>query len=261
MLFQMGYRDIDFDIEYGDPPITKASQPDYINWLIQRGADLERRIRPVGNDQSKTSGIFSAHYAMFNLGGEIENKQGCRNTVASAIARILPLSLTDDCSCKCSTEGCTPIIYMLKNFYWDRHELPGIMDMDFIILCGGGQPYVVKDRGEVEEIQQEESALISILDEMVDELARRIGHITGDPAQLQACWENYWHDYAHAVLEKLENSRMTEDERRSAEMIGVVWKRDTNVRLTRIENQAEDTVEDKINRLFRELESIGKDVE
>ncbi|KAK8135217.1 hypothetical protein PG984_007229 [Apiospora sp. TS-2023a] len=294
MLFQMGFRDFDFDIQYGLPPITRASRWDYIYWLIQRGTDLRRRIWPVGNDQYETSGIFSAHFAMFNLGDNLPyNFQDRPNPLASAIARVLPLNLTDYCSCQCSVDGCTPFIYMLKGICsgfrepWEKEFMslfPGLPlgiikslylsaarfecfeYLDLTHTCcnaegiiWSGKPYVAKDPGEVEEIQQEESALLSLLDEMVDELAGRVEHITGDPAQLQACWQEYWEDYAYAVLEKLENSRMTEEERQSAEMIGVVWKSDTEPakRSACDDGSKGRCVEDEVKRLFRELDSIG----
>ncbi|KAK7919985.1 hypothetical protein PG985_008007 [Apiospora marii] len=295
MLFQMGFRDIDFDIPYGEPPLTKSPEPDYIYWLIERGADLKRRIRPVVNDQYKTSGIFSAHFVMFNLGHNM--KKGHTQTMVSTIARILPISLTDHCSCQCSTDGCTPFIYMLKGYYGDASEPCGIADMDFINMSNGlpigiikslylsvarfacfesldlthtccdalrivwyGWSYVVKVPDEGVEIQQEESALLSLLDEMVDELAGRIDQITGDPAQLQACWENYWEDYVYAVLNELDKDQMTEEERHGAETIGVVWESEAEDETVCIDKPVEDTMEVKINRLFRELESIGKEI-
>lgn len=294
MLFQMGFRDIDFDIEYGDPPLTTSREPAYIYWLIERGADLERQIWPALNDQSKTSGIFSAHFAMFRLGVEMYEDQTFM--VSPTIARILPISLTDACSCQCSTGGCTPFIYMLKGYninYRVSRDLADIdinsvsqslplgiikslylsatrfacfecLDLTHTCCDAGGivlfdHHYKVKDQDEADEIQQEESALLSLLDEMVDEFAGRIAEITGDPAQLQACSRDYWLHYVPGVLEKLNNSQMSEEERRSAEAIGVVWESDTDRRPAAIDRPKKETTEAIFKHILRELDSIGRD--
>ncbi|KAK6844419.1 hypothetical protein PG995_014529 [Apiospora arundinis] len=181
-VFQMGFQDVDFDIKYGKPPLTHAEDPDYLTWLLQKGANLERRIWPREGDQSNTRGVFSAHFVMFRL---------------------------------------------------------------------------VREQNDVEEIQQEESELLDVLEEMVDEFTNRTAQVpAGDAAHLQACWKDYW---LHYVPNALRYNRMTEEEREKAEMIGVVWTTETVGREATSSSGAkpeEETVENTLRKYIRKLDLI-----
>ncbi|KAK8024966.1 hypothetical protein PG990_002789 [Apiospora arundinis] len=314
-VFQMGFQDVDFDIKYGKPPLTHAEDPDYLTWLLQKGANLERRIWPREGDQSNTHGVFSAHFVMFRLGWFPEWHHPIdANTLASITARILPLSLADLCYCFCSAQGCTPFVYLLKGSnlpfyakeasraegkkgiyeytYWKR--LRDIAEYDLITLSHGipteivrslylaavrflcfclldlthtcckarevvrdDYHYVVREQNDVEEIQQEESELLDVLEEMVDEFKNRTEQVpAGDAAHLQACWQDYW---LHYVPNALRYNRMTEEEREKAEMIGVVWTTETVDREAASSSGAkpeEEMVENTLRKYIRKLDLI-----
>ncbi|KAK8068875.1 hypothetical protein PG994_005491 [Apiospora phragmitis] len=59
-----------------------------------------------------------------------------------ATTSVLPASLVDSCRCACSTEGCTPFLFMLKAQYDERRpnespDMDSITDIDFISIFDG----------------------------------------------------------------------------------------------------------------------------
>ncbi|KAK8040106.1 hypothetical protein PG993_008517 [Apiospora rasikravindrae] len=296
MLFQMGFRDIDHDIQFGDPPLLNAINPVYIDWLLQKGANLERWIWPLGNDQYTTRGICSAHYVMHNIGWSISGEQlGPQETesLMSIFGRTVPIKVTDICSCACSVGGCTPFVYLLKQYFHGNRMTPSeIADMPFINMTHGlktdvvtslyqdavrfacfyildlthtccnaegigdaSDPYEERDYEVIEEIQQGECLFIDLLGEMVNEFTDKTARcIPGNSAQLHDCWRDYWLNYVPEVLRTLKNSRMTEEERKNAEMIGVVWKEEPDVE--QVGRSKVDTVESMISECYRRLDSI-----
>ncbi|KAK8084397.1 hypothetical protein PG997_005668 [Apiospora hydei] len=274
LAFQLGFQDVDFDVEYGLPPLCLGLdfQAPYINWLIERGADLKRQIWFSGNE-AQASGLLSAHYLLCNIGShDLQVRGTCiwttpsyRSDLRSILNRALSLSVAPDhCWCACSTDGCTPFLYMLKAWAsrqnqirrpeefadllflgflyelsaenWRLFYLAALRFLGFVILglthtCCDAQDivyyrhfYQTKDRDEVEEIQQEESGLIKVLDDMVGEFEDMTADISGDSEHFQAFWEDYWTNRVPEIVQELEDSQMTEAERQDAEMIGVVWE-------------------------------------
>ncbi|KAK7949408.1 uncharacterized protein PG986_010294 [Apiospora aurea] len=61
---------------------------------------------------------------------------------------------------------------------------------------------------------------------MVDKFTDRTARCVSDDSlqSLQDCWNNYRRDYVPEVLRTLKNSRMTEEECKNAEIIGVMWE-------------------------------------
>lgn len=306
MALRMGFHDIDHDIKHGRPPLACAyayctNGLHYIYWLIQRGANLQRRISPLreGDDRLKTHGIFSAHCVMYRLGQScfgIQLTSEHANVFTLIATRILPLCLTDSCFCACSVEGCTPFVYMFKGWFdfWPLTEPEKFARLDFTSIFQGlstatidslyltaarvacfrtlglthtccnasaivehGWPHKDKDHDDVEEIRQEESTLLKVLEEMVEEFANRTANLTGDLARLHDCWEEYWIDYVPIVLQRMSYGRMTEEERRDAEMIGVVWKTETEDDRASGRKREEDAAEAAIRHCFRELDLVA----
>ena len=270
LLFNLGFQDVDNDTQHGSPPLCNATKPDYINWLLDRGADLKRRIQSCGDDQSQARGIFTAHYVLYNLFQDSFDQMIEGDMVPSnhhhgfveVLIKALPVSLADSCVCACSTDGCTPFLYMMHKMARDRHRfieesvrldfrrafegiptdnlaslyLAAMRAEAFIALgithtcckehgiSNALQAYPMIDRDEIDEIQEEESRLIETLDDMVDEFQARIAHMSHDLEALEACWKDFWTYRVPQILGELEGGQLTDSERLSAEQIGVVWE-------------------------------------
>lgn len=283
LLFEMGFQDIDFDVQYGLPPLCRAFEISHINWFIQRGADLKRRIWPSNDTQLQTSGIFSAHYVLYHTTPYCLHLQrhlipllSCEEpqTVPATnktLSVSLAANLTDSCCCACSTKGCTPYLFLFKSQGFLENQsvtidLRSVADMEFAAIFDGlsteivrslflaamrfvsfvalqlthtccdahaiviqQERYETRDQDEVDEIQEEEKELIKVLNGMVTEFQDIITNFSGDLAQsnFQACWKDYWTDRVPEILQELDDNRMTETERQQAELIGVVWKSET----------------------------------
>ncbi|KAK8045486.1 hypothetical protein PG993_005510 [Apiospora rasikravindrae] len=308
LAFQLGFRDIDSGPHYGYlPPLCRSCNFGYINWLLQQGADLKRRIWSPGDRQPQTTGLTSAHYLLHNVVPHHPNLLHASrrqppdyafHTQLQIVTRALS-GLADDCWCACSTEGCTPFIYLLKSyfgmpedtsmgnmrlaelldgfsaetmksFYLAAMRFAGFSALDLTHTCCNAliiilfeKPYQTKDRDEVEEIQQEESRLIGVLDEMVDEFEDMTADISGDSERFQALWEDYWDNRVPEILQELEGIQMTEAERQDAKLIGVMWESDTES--DDPTEESEDTMSNPydpkdIDYWYYELDSIAEDV-
>lgn len=116
LFFNMGFRDIDTLDWRGLPPMaTFFGYPPipYAVWLINRGADLFRRLQPI-HVPSYRRFTTSAHYVFQHLGSEFDNIRNYGDSVHSLHREVFPAYITDDCSCYCSDQGCTPFLIMLK---------------------------------------------------------------------------------------------------------------------------------------------------
>ncbi|KAK7942525.1 uncharacterized protein PG986_011638 [Apiospora aurea] len=215
LAFQLGFRDIDFDPHCGCfPPLCSSGNLDYVNWLLQHGADLKRLIWSSGDRQSQANGLTSAHYLLYRIFRyPIDFLQPSRHQTPDYVfcqmlqitTEALSVGLADVCF---DALGLTHTCCDARRIVEYQH-------------C-----YQTKDRDEVDEIQQEESVFIEVLDDMVAEFEDVTSHISDDTtqSQFQECWEGYWVNRVPEILQELEDSRMTEAERQGAEMIGVVWE-------------------------------------
>ncbi|KAK8093330.1 hypothetical protein PG997_000015 [Apiospora hydei] len=141
MGFQMGFRDTDYDIRFGDPPLLHVRNPVYIDWLLQKGADLGRWIWPLGNDQPTTHGLCSAPYVMYHISApNFREKLGPEeaHSLTSILSRAVPIRVADICSCECAVGGCTPFVYMLKRWFKNWVMSPReIADMPLFEMAEG----------------------------------------------------------------------------------------------------------------------------
>lgn len=145
LFFRSGFRDIDA-LFNGQTPLTVRSigkfDPEYLQWLIENGADLFRLIVPSRQipDSRGTRGTFTAHSLLFTVGDGLtfwtnlrSNNDDWNNTVGNLISRTISPVVQDGCICACSNDGCTQSVYLLKGIgsRLKKHGLrprPGILE-------------------------------------------------------------------------------------------------------------------------------------
>ncbi|KAF5984634.1 hypothetical protein FCOIX_2523 [Fusarium coicis] len=161
----------------------------YICWLVDHRGDLRSTVpTPWGR-------TTAAHYFMAYLG----TNQNSFNR-----GFIVPLSPEvssamfeehniDDCRCQCSPKGC---------------------DGDGMVAYG---PLSTGDRQEIEE---EDSSRLELLEQLVSEFERERGNY----ADLKSFAQEYWAPRMEAVHQEIESYVLTETQRQSAEASGVVWE-------------------------------------
>lgn len=179
------------------------------------------------------------------------------NTVA------LPAKIADTCNCKCSDEGCTPFTSLLKSmsdYYGSlfssqsppprpiqrlnlflkyfgndlevRHHTAALRYLTYTALgiphtcCSPYDKFLSKSE-DVEDIKNEHVYELELLEELLGDFERQIIAILQDPnkeiSDIIDFWECTWTKRMREVLNSLEGNDLTDEERRKAEEIGVIW--------------------------------------
>lgn len=118
MFWDHGFRDIDAPDEEGCTPLLLAAQDDAfdrVNWLIEHGADF-RTPFPAAASNHLQPPLTPAHFLL----GCIRNRWGNDSfddlqSVRVVVKKLLPIHANDDCSCHCTSGGCTPLTWFVKN--------------------------------------------------------------------------------------------------------------------------------------------------
>ncbi|KAH8649903.1 hypothetical protein BX600DRAFT_502266 [Xylariales sp. PMI_506] len=137
-LFNLGFRDLDALNDEALPPLMSASgwDIDYVNWLVERGADLFRELNPTSKTPARyrTRGAMPAHYFYRKVGLHQEYclKDSYSIWNSSTIdgfyklnKRIVQKNPTDGCICNCSSQGCTPFVFLLNSMIGSHNESGG----------------------------------------------------------------------------------------------------------------------------------------
>ncbi|KAK7972560.1 hypothetical protein PG988_006694 [Apiospora saccharicola] len=169
----------------------------------------------------------------------------------------------DGCFCACSSDGCTPFICYLKGRRkpwigrrYDIHKafpdiFQNLMVEDAKLLyCSAMRfesfevlrlkhtccysrslrprwdPDRTMDRDDIFEIQDEQADLIETVECLSRDFESGLADVEGDLRDLQAYYDHYWVSRVLTKLEEIERSRMTDEERRKAELLGVEWESD-----------------------------------
>ncbi|OIW33499.1 hypothetical protein CONLIGDRAFT_180622 [Coniochaeta ligniaria NRRL 30616] len=283
----------------------------YLHWLSKHGAsscqlkcfDTERGIF-MTNHTFWVIGknLYAAGWGTPWFSGEdliaytgceslsLDNRIAWIDEVNSA---VLPAKIADNCSCKCSPGGCTPVTSMLKGVlrevsytlrlrrgqppdesltedtdsqedmpewmnirddgitlftrylqlfgkHFDfRHHTAALRYVTFTALgiphsCCDPDVYDGEDKRlpipeEVVEVEDEHAYELRLLEELLLEFEGHLTAILQDPnrgiADVIRFWNRTWVNRMREVLDHLEGNRLTDDERRKAEEIGVVWDR------------------------------------
>lgn len=133
--YTLGFRNTDpFDNGIGDDETSLTDQletekPEYLHWLVEHGVELFRRLAPSSRacNAQLDQGVFTAHIVLFKAGCYMREKGFPKvefGTLESLLTTILAVESFDNCRCKCSPEGCSPLTYMLKGtcFCWTYND-------------------------------------------------------------------------------------------------------------------------------------------
>lgn len=119
LFFNIGFRDIDALDWRGLPPLANfdgyhtIDNISYTLWLVDHGANLFRLLHPI-HVPPRQSFTTSAHYVFLKIGLMPDIFRDYHDSVHSLNCAVFSVHVTDDCSCYCSDQGCTPFLIMLK---------------------------------------------------------------------------------------------------------------------------------------------------
>lgn len=274
VLFQLGFRDFEepYSVE-GSPLLSWLGCPVYVRgseleiwevnridaciWLINHGVNL---WDPISRDIPATNAHFL--YASMDLAEGMTLMSDPARPKAQFLTRALSThDVRDNCDCRCSLGGCSPILWFLRRNINRLNPFPGPVDyrkytiyrfplclcrwkpffsveqllsairyLTFECLairhtCSHDYPQVEKRTAdEIEEIMSEDASLLELLEELVQDFDSELqSAITEEDRLGLQFWETHWSGRMKEVLEKLDEYRMNESELLSAEQLGVTW--------------------------------------
>lgn len=304
--FNIGFRDMNAPNAYGFPPLATPysfadRQPSYILWLVEHGAQLFHRLEYTHPTKQENTiiGATSAHWVFSHIGeylkmvcnGYVTLDSNEKRAIGQLNVQVLPVDVVDECCCKCSLSGCSPLVWMLKSMlqdtdsdlldiaqrmYWymyhfssdirmkDYREAVRFMTSDALNIqhtcCDGGQYLSHRvpkyDLEDIREIEEDQAALLETLEVLVHEFEDKITGILeqeGDVSTgLVEFWTEYWYDRMNEVLKELDGHDISLEERTEAERIGVKW--DNDISETSSEGENEDRFD--IRYWYRRIEEI-----
>lgn len=210
-----------------------------------------------------------------------------KDNIIQLTAQIMPSNILDKCVCKCCLGGCSPFLWMLKSmlpyspqrdcytqfFPWYVHHFGLEMSLKAHIdairwrtfealgiqhtCCSEAHGRVpVYDTNDIRDIEEEQAALLDILEDLVEDFQDRVtrileqddADIIGDIKQF---WTGYWRDRMEDVLSKLDGDDLSDEEKRGAEGIGVKWND------AQIMGSEDDEDQADIQYWFRYIEEIA----
>jgi hypothetical protein len=297
IFFRNGFHDTIswFETEEGNSSLLYCPFA-YIEWLDRHGVDA--LFRPMCRLENNR-GIFSAHYTFYAIGRSLDRKVlRCPSGASPDWVQRFQVALhrpelADNCRCKCSTESCTPLIWMLKRMelglhrvYWDyvadrfgdflelfgahlglQHHLASLRWLTFEALgiphtcCKVRRPgYHPYPGDEVEELDEEYADELALLEELLEEFGREVADIFNDAGKglphLMVFWRKTWASRIREECWRLNGDALSEEERRKAEDIGVVWNRPQPA-VEKGSKESNPYPESELLHWFYEVEKIG----
>ncbi|KAF5005546.1 hypothetical protein FDECE_8017 [Fusarium decemcellulare] len=239
-------------------PREYLSLPSYVCWMIERGANLASVV-PEGLVLGVTQKTTYAHYLMAYLGRMGRRLYDFESALSQLVADVaIAETVTDECRCQCSVNGCTPLIkYMDESRpLWDgrhqseddemqwRKELESLTTLQeshnvrYHRICGAVLRYMtftaldlrhtccslweqpMTDAEEIEEIHQEDLVRLQLLEDLVAEFETGCGSNTN----LALFIRDTWIPRMREVDAELTSQKLTEEELKEAEECGVEWE-------------------------------------
>lgn len=242
--------------KYGRSWIDDASTGP-CSWLIENGADLWRSapdgVSTIGHELYSKIGQSHPSWEDF----EVEDIP--RRHVFEITRKLSHRNPCDSCRCACSLEGCTPFIRYLQAVFSKRYinsasrfieKLPTIMAETHTSVTKVQMRSAVRyatfemlgirhtcyhansqrfhpDRKneELDELRQEDSFLVSLLDELVIEFEVQLEEMVQKRYvnKRVSFWHDCWLPRIHEVLESIHSVDIEEPDKAAAEEIGIVW--------------------------------------
>ncbi|KAI0436105.1 hypothetical protein F4803DRAFT_252114 [Xylaria telfairii] len=262
-LWALGFRDIDCFDDDGRLPLIEHSNLNVVRWLIEHGADYWTPLSARSDSPRTLPPITPAHYIFSTIGSNLFWEHG-RILYPDAgpwlIQKLLHVRVTDTCSCLCSGGGCVPatglftLIRFTHNPLFEKNHMYGWVKVirafdaslnkdDLILLvrhmtfnalglkhtCCESRFYKRRQytSEDIYEINSEQSALLSLFADLVDEFAQVAFEDQGGKPLIVSDPEEFWiHRWLPRITETLENldgDDLTQEEISAAEAIGVVW--------------------------------------
>jgi hypothetical protein len=254
-----GFTDVNSVDSIGRSPLRMLSNSfvtyeniSYVTWLVDHGADtleMDQHFDDRVGFRILAQGISSR----FTL--EEQN-------YILLVKKLAPWATGDSCVCYCSEQGCLPIKQLLRGSIRYTHEkvydiseaIQAFTRIENIYSAcstsAGGQEDVdmavirllvfdllelkhtccIRERrpqrghesfdDDILNIQQEQHDDLERLEELVTDFRVDLQH---SRLPLREYLETRWAERMQLVLEELENAKMSTEERRAAEEVGVVW--------------------------------------
>ncbi|RYP66632.1 hypothetical protein DL769_005982 [Monosporascus sp. CRB-8-3] len=306
LFFDLGFRDLNTANKSGLPPFVGVNIIDvpqllFPLWLVEHGAELFHHLEYTSQTPRGVAvrGATSAHWLFWHIGlllywiytGYVDYQEpewALAYRMSQLNAKVMPVNAPDECSCRCSADGCSPFLWMLRRFV--RRPRGGPPDMAFRYAwylqyfgsniqvqqhmdsirfityealgmqhtCSWPWPCATHyDSEEIQAIEEEQAGLLQILEGLVQDFeAKVIGILeertTDTIAALREFWTGYWCDRIDEVLKDLNGRDISHEERIGAEVIGVRWDDESNV-----ESEAEEEDDSDIEYWYRRIEEIA----
>ncbi|KAK8021798.1 hypothetical protein PG990_006936 [Apiospora arundinis] len=250
-LFQQGFTQVDAFVDGGLPPLAATQDCHYAQWLIDHGAYPNRRLYRLSESAGADTrfGVVSSHYAAFWLGywkgfmAWIGTRISDHNHMAAIrLLTFEKLDLNHTC--------CDPWTFCSNGDSWKAFEgdIDGIQEeeramlrkLDLLVeefenefrrVFSGGPiatpsaltSMAKEDLGGYESDGDSATSgsweTISTEAESEDEVVGPYHHF----------WVLYWGERMREVLEEMNAVKMSAEEKRATEEIGVVWEDNTLV--------------------------------
>ena len=253
-----GFLDIDPLLDNVVTPLACAlrhSRPfDYPQWLISHGASLERCLHNPSM-YHKGRGWTGAH-SLFTRPDLVNQDDVCSESHSYILRDSALVARYDQCQCPCSAQGCSPASFLIRSLFikypcyggrptriveWlKRHtiDFTGYSDICMYVIraltfeilglrhtcCEAFPESPELEQDEVEEIADEQREMIAHLIELVGEFTQDLQKTNLDFAEFLL---NHWAPQIKEALAELEAVKLTEEEKRAAESIGVKWNNET----------------------------------
>lgn len=247
LFLRQGFHDVDGLNGQGLPPLVELRHGfTYILWLVQHGADLFRQLDPIpAYDGRLLPPATTAHYVYRNIGHCFLLNSSYKNpnlldplhTLNSMVFSINPL---DTCQCKCSQQGCTPFLLMIKELTCRRGTRSTVIVDNFLellpCLYGDLQPlhwreairyftftaldlthtcfhrpeergynYEKRDKETIDDsyfVQEEQDDMIELLERLVCEFYEKIEDLSGVNGIGLDEIIDFWEDYWSRRMEE-----------------------------------------------------------
>ncbi|KAH6632437.1 hypothetical protein F5144DRAFT_489559 [Chaetomium tenue] len=303
LFFRVGFRDTNIwgDSVFRNKLSHTGIDDDYLRWLGEHGSEA---LFDMNGDISGTSATFVGiaevlyHFSFDN----IEEREAVWLRGLNRAA--LRAEMADDCHCKCSPGGCTPLTFILHvadlnntstppfermrvestidnwvrymmdfpTHLEEKHHLAALRYFTFKCLniphtCCRRQVTEgawlgeeeqetdeVEDEHDVDEVEEEYAHCLLLLEELLVEFEPELTTAlqASDPVEdwdLEdtgpvGFWRVTWVNHMKQVVGELCGNELSDDERRAAEEVGVVWDRPTPPE----EGQLDNVVWNGLNR-------------